>query len=193
MRIPEERTEEGHCFSPISANPARYTEREIEMATRIARVLVFGVLVVMGIAACKMPGMDIGDGEPSSTPTLTINTVAGDDVVDETEDGNTVTIDGTVTNMAAGIRVTVTLDDADADSDPDITKNSTVNAVGSWSVSVTSQEMRILEAGMVIVTAMTGNVTVSRMITYTPLKQKYVQTVLLMPPIRPVAGGDRTH
>ena len=137
--------------------------------TRIVRVLILGALAAVGIAACKMPGMNIDNGEPS-TPTLTINTVAGDDVVDETEDGSTVTIDGTITNVATGTKVTVTLDDADADSDPDITKNSTVDAVGSWSVSVTSQEVRGLEAGMVVVTAVAGDITVARTITYTPLK-----------------------
>nr|WP_250187399.1 Ig-like domain-containing protein [Escherichia coli] len=66
----------------------------------------------------------------ATAPTLTINTIATDDILNAAEVGNPLTISGSST-AEAGQTVTVTLNG--------VTYSGTVQADGSWSVSVPTQ------------------------------------------------------
>ncbi|EOY7891782.1 Ig-like domain-containing protein [Escherichia coli] len=80
----------------------------------------------------------------ASAPTLTINTIASDDILNATEAGNPLTISGTST-AETGQAVTVTLNGA--------TYTSTVQADGSWSVSVPTSALGALTASNYTVSA----------------------------------------
>ncbi|MCV4871565.1 Ig-like domain-containing protein, partial [Escherichia coli] len=73
----------------------------------------------------------------ASAPTLTINTIASDDILNATEAGSPLTISGTST-AETGQTVTVTLNGA--------TYSGNVQADGSWSVSVPPSALGALSA-----------------------------------------------
>ncbi|EPV8238743.1 TPA: BapA-related adhesin SiiEA [Escherichia coli] len=80
----------------------------------------------------------------ASAPTLTINTIASDDILNVTEAGNPLTISGTST-AETGQTVTVTLNGA--------TYSGNVQADGSWSVSVPTSALGALTASNYTVSA----------------------------------------
>ncbi len=80
----------------------------------------------------------------ASAPTLTINTIASDDILNATEAGNPLTISGTST-VATGQTVTVTLNGA--------TYTGNVQADGSWSISVPTSALGALSASNYTVSA----------------------------------------
>ncbi|EFD0563900.1 Ig-like domain-containing protein [Escherichia coli] len=80
----------------------------------------------------------------ASAPTLTINTIASDDILNATEAGNPLTISGTST-AETGQTVTVTLNGA--------TYSGNVQADGSWSVSVPTSALGVLSASNYTVSA----------------------------------------
>ncbi|EFO2954034.1 adhesin [Escherichia coli] len=81
----------------------------------------------------------------SGLPGVTINTVAGDDIINAAEAGAAQTISGVVTRAAAGDTVTVTLNGA--------TYSGNVQADGSWSVSVPPSALGALSASNYTVSA----------------------------------------
>ncbi|KDX28758.1 bacterial Ig-like domain family protein [Escherichia coli 1-250-04_S1_C1] len=80
----------------------------------------------------------------ASAPTLTINTIASDDILNATEAGSPLTISGTST-AETGQTVTVTLNGA--------TYSGNVQADGSWSVSVPPSALGALSASNYTVSA----------------------------------------
>ena len=80
----------------------------------------------------------------ASAPTLTINTIASDDILNATEAGSPLTISGTST-AETGQTVTVTLNGA--------TYTGNVQADGSWSVSVPTSALGALSASNYTVSA----------------------------------------
>ena len=80
----------------------------------------------------------------ATTPTLTINTIATDDILNAAEAGNPLTISGSST-AEAGQTVTVTLNG--------VTYTGTVQADGSWSVSVPTADLSNLTASQYTVSA----------------------------------------
>ncbi len=80
----------------------------------------------------------------ASAPTLTINTIASDDILNATEAGSPLTISGTST-AETGQTVTVTLNGA--------TYTGNVQADGSWSVSVPTSALGVLSASNYTVSA----------------------------------------
>lgn len=80
----------------------------------------------------------------ASAPTLTINTIASDDILNAAEAGSPLTISGTST-AETGQTVTVTLNGA--------TYTGTVQADGSWSVSVPTSALGALNASNYTVSA----------------------------------------
>ena len=84
---------------------------------------------------------------------MSIDTIASDNIINSTEDDAAVSISGTSSSLLTGATVTVTLDDADADTNADVTKAGTTDSSGDWSVSLTGAEVRGLEEGDVTVSA----------------------------------------
>ncbi|MCV7761272.1 Ig-like domain-containing protein, partial [Pluralibacter gergoviae] len=83
-------------------------------------------------------------------PVLTIDTVAGDDVINSAEKGGALTLSGTATGVAAGADVSVTLNGN--------TYHATVEANGTWSLAVSAADVAALgEAGYRIVASVTGS------------------------------------
>ncbi len=80
----------------------------------------------------------------ATAPTLTINTIATDDILNAAEVGNPLTISGSST-AEAGQTVTVTLNG--------VTYSGTVQADGSWSVSVPTADLSNLTASQYTVSA----------------------------------------
>ncbi|POS19825.1 BapA-related adhesin SiiEA [Escherichia coli] len=80
----------------------------------------------------------------ASAPTLTINTIASDDILNATEAGSPLTISGTST-AETGQTVTVTLNGA--------TYTGTVQADGSWSVGIPAADVTALGSGAQTITA----------------------------------------
>ncbi len=80
----------------------------------------------------------------ATAPTLAINTIATDDILNAAEAGNPLTISGTTT-AEAGQMVTVTLNG--------VTYTGTVQADGSWSVSVPTADLSNLTASQYTVSA----------------------------------------
>ncbi|OSK91169.1 putative RTX family exoprotein [Escherichia coli B367] len=80
----------------------------------------------------------------ASAPTLTINTIASDDILNAAEAGSPLTISGTST-AETGQTVTVTLNGA--------TYSGNVQADGSWSVSVPTSALGVLSASNYTVSA----------------------------------------
>ena len=94
-------------------------------------------------------------GNPASTthnlavdltvPVLTINTIAGDDIINATEHGQALVISGSSTGGEAGDVVSVTLNNK--------TYTTTLDASGNWSVGVPAADVTALGSGSQIVTA----------------------------------------
>ncbi|MGP3593665.1 Ig-like domain-containing protein [Vagococcus sp. WN89Y] len=80
----------------------------------------------------------------TTVPTLTINTIAGDDIINATEKGQALTISGT-SNQVAGAAVTVTLNGLDY--------HTTTDASGNWSVTVPALAVGALGEARYSVTA----------------------------------------
>ncbi|MGS6160737.1 Ig-like domain-containing protein, partial [Enterobacter mori] len=80
-----------------------------------------------------------------TAPAVTINTVAGDDVINIAEHGQAHIISGTATGAAAGDKVTVTLGGQ--------TYTTVLDAAGNWSVGVPASVISGLSDGTVTVTA----------------------------------------
>ncbi|WP_420485040.1 Ig-like domain-containing protein [Enterobacter asburiae] len=80
-----------------------------------------------------------------TAPAVTINTVAGDDVINIAEHGQAHIISGTATGAAAGDRVTVTIGGQ--------TYTTVLDAAGNWSVGVPANVISGLSDGTVTVTA----------------------------------------
>ncbi|EEU0232594.1 Ig-like domain-containing protein, partial [Escherichia coli] len=85
----------------------------------------------------------------SGLPDVTINTVAGDDIINAAEAGAEQTISGVVTRAAAGDTVTVTLGGN--------TYTATVQSNLSWSVSVPTADLQALGNGDLTITASVTN------------------------------------
>ena len=75
----------------------------------------------------------------TTAPTIAINAVAGDDIVDAAEQGQALTISGTTTGAETGRPVTVGLNGQ--------TYAATVHADGSWSVLVPTGDVGALAGG----------------------------------------------
>ncbi|WP_192967780.1 Ig-like domain-containing protein, partial [Escherichia coli] len=94
-------------------------------------------------------------GNPASTthnlavdltvPVLTINTIAGDDIINATEHGQALVISGSSTGGEAGDVVSVTLNNK--------TYTTTLDASGNWSVGVPAVDVTALGSGSQTVTA----------------------------------------
>ncbi|HFK5792430.1 TPA: Ig-like domain-containing protein [Enterobacter asburiae] len=80
-----------------------------------------------------------------TVPAVTINTVAGDDVINIAEHGQAQIISGTATGAAAGDKVTVTIGGQ--------TYTTVLDAAGNWSVGVPASVISALQDGTVTVTA----------------------------------------
>ncbi|MET4884695.1 Ig-like domain-containing protein [Enterobacter asburiae] len=80
-----------------------------------------------------------------TVPAVTINTVAGDDVINIAEHGQAQIISGTATGAAAGDKVTVTIGGQ--------TYTTVLDAAGNWSVGVPANVISGLSDGTVTVTA----------------------------------------
>ena len=80
-----------------------------------------------------------------TVPAVTINTVAGDDVINVAEHAQAHIISGTATGAAAGDKVTVTVGGQ--------TYTTVLDAAGNWSVGVPASVISGLSDGTVIVTA----------------------------------------
>ncbi|SHG14110.1 Ig-like domain (group 3) [Pantoea sesami] len=80
-----------------------------------------------------------------TAPAVTINTVAGDDVINIAEHGQAQIISGTATGAAAGDKVTVTIGGQ--------TYTTVLDAAGNWSVGVPASLISGLSDGTVTVTA----------------------------------------
>ncbi|HHH6582867.1 TPA: Ig-like domain-containing protein [Escherichia coli] len=85
----------------------------------------------------------------SGLPGVTINTVAGDDIINAAEAGAAQTVSGVVTRAAAGDTVTVTLGGN--------TYTAQVQADLSWSVSVPAADLQALGNGDLTITASVTN------------------------------------
>ncbi|MCM7108376.1 Ig-like domain-containing protein [Enterobacter cloacae] len=80
-----------------------------------------------------------------TVPAVTINTVAGDDVINITEHAQAHIISGNATGAAAGDKVTVTIGGQ--------TYTTVLDAAGNWSVGVPASVISALQDGTVTVTA----------------------------------------
>ena len=99
--------------------------------------------------------------------TLAINSIAGDNRINATEDDSAVTIAGTSTGLAQNTEVTVKIDDSDSDIDADITKTSRISSTDTWSVSISSTDMDALQKGdLTITVSATGAPDAIKTITY---------------------------
>ncbi|KFC04145.1 hypothetical protein GTGU_03271, partial [Trabulsiella guamensis ATCC 49490] len=89
----------------------------------------------------------------TAAPVVTINTVAGDDILNTTEHGQAQVISGSATNVAAGDTVTVTLNGN--------SYTTVIDANGNWSVGVPAADVTALNDGTstisVTVTTAAGN------------------------------------
>ncbi|MGG5215575.1 Ig-like domain-containing protein [Rahnella variigena] len=77
--------------------------------------------------------------DPASAPTITLNAFAGDNILDGAEQQTAQTLSGTTTHVEAGQVVNITLNS--------VVYNATVQADGSWSVSIPSSALGALTNG----------------------------------------------
>ncbi|HFU8339569.1 TPA: Ig-like domain-containing protein [Escherichia coli] len=80
-----------------------------------------------------------------TAPDLTINTVAGDDIINAIEHGQALVVSGTSTGAAEGDVVTVTLNGKNY--------TTTLDASGNWSVGIPAADVTALATGSQIITA----------------------------------------
>ncbi|MWL80726.1 Ig-like domain-containing protein, partial [Escherichia coli] len=81
----------------------------------------------------------------ASAPTVTINTIAGDDIINAAEHGQALVISGSSTGGEAGDVVSVTLNSK--------TYTTTLDASGNWSVGVPAADVTALGSGPQTITA----------------------------------------
>ena len=79
----------------------------------------------------------------SVTKTVSISAVSTDDYINDTEDESAVTISGTSTGLTSGTTITVGVDGSGTDISD---KTGTTDGDGDWSVSLTSDEVKALDA-----------------------------------------------
>lgn len=77
--------------------------------------------------------------DPALAPTITLNAFAGDNILDGAEQQTAQTLSGTTTHVEAGQVVNITLNN--------VVYNATVQADGSWSVSIPSSALGALTNG----------------------------------------------
>lgn len=121
-----------------------------------------GALGLVGLGAAALGGGGGGGGgggdnggepnppnPPVTTPTLTIGTFAGDNILSAAEKETSQLLSGTTTNVQAGQTVVIVLNG--------VTYNATVQANGSWSVSVPSSALEALANGSATISASVTN------------------------------------
>ncbi|MFK8258130.1 Ig-like domain-containing protein [Erwinia sp. AnSW2-5] len=122
-----------------------------------------GALGLVGVGAAAFGGGGGGGGgndgdngggtnpptPPVNTPTLTIGTFAGDNVLSAAEKETTQLLSGTTTNVQAGQTVVIILNG--------VTYNATVQANGSWSVAVPVSALEALANGSATISASVTN------------------------------------
>ncbi|MBD8213743.1 Ig-like domain-containing protein [Erwinia persicina] len=119
-----------------------------------------GALGLVGLGAAALGGGGGGGGDddnnngggtnpPAATPTLTIGTFAGNNVLSAGEKDTSQLLSGTTTNVQAGQIVTIVLNG--------VTYTAPVQANGSWSVSVPSSALLALANGSTTITASVAN------------------------------------
>ncbi len=81
----------------------------------------------------------------TTAPVLTINTVAGDDIINDAEHAQALVISGTSTGGEAGVVVSVVLNGK--------TYTTTLDASGNWSVGVSAADVTALGSGAQTITA----------------------------------------
>nr|WP_245397282.1 Ig-like domain-containing protein [Citrobacter rodentium] len=86
----------------------------------------------------------------STAPVVTINTVAGDDIINTAEHGQTQIVSGSATGAAAGDAVTVTVNGK--------TYTTVIDAAGNWSVGVPAADMAALNDGTATISVTVTNV-----------------------------------
>jgi len=114
------------------------------LGTLLSGNLTVGVSVTdtVGNTTSVSTGVKIGI---ANTPTLTMNTVFGDGVLNAADLNSTQTISGTSTNLPAGTTVTVTLGGK--------TYTALVATGGAWSVTVSKADLALLSDGTLTATA----------------------------------------
>ncbi|QGU86886.1 Ig-like domain-containing protein [Erwinia sorbitola] len=121
-----------------------------------------GALGLVGVGAAAFGGGgggggggDDGDNDggtttpPATRPTLTIGAFAGDNTLTAAEKETSQLLSGSTTNVQAGQTVTIVLNG--------VTYTATVQANGSWSVSVPSGALEALANGSATITASVSN------------------------------------
>ncbi|EOI5730279.1 Ig-like domain-containing protein [Cronobacter malonaticus] len=83
--------------------------------------------------------------QPGSQPQVTLNAIAGDDIINSQESGQPLEITGTSTNLAPGTIVSVVFNN--------VTYTGTTGANGQWSVTVPASALAGLQDGNYTVTA----------------------------------------
>ena len=101
---------------------------------------------------------------------VSISTVATDDYINATEDNSAVLIAGTSVGLATNTTITITLDDADGDTNADHSFTATTNNTGAWTTSssdLTAARVQALDEGVMTITASaTGAGSGTRTVTY---------------------------
>ena len=98
-----------------------------------------------------------------------ISAVSDDDYINATEDNSAILIAGTSNDIASNTTVTITLDDADADTNADHTFTATTNASGAWttaSTDLTATRIQNLDEGAMTITATAGAFSDTRTVVY---------------------------
>ncbi|MCV4938514.1 Ig-like domain-containing protein, partial [Escherichia coli] len=93
-----------------------------------------------------------------AAPVVTINTVAGDDIINATEHSQAQIISGSATGAATGSTVTVTIGSS--------TFTTVLDASGNWSVGVPAADVSAWPAGTVTITA-SGSTTAGNSVSVT--------------------------
>lgn len=90
------------------------------------------------------------DADPLNLPTLTINTFAGNNILDGAEQLVSQTISGSTTAIEAGRVITITLNGR--------TYTATVDSSGNWSAKIPAVDLALLANGMTSITATVSDV-----------------------------------
>ncbi|WP_147198929.1 Ig-like domain-containing protein [Pantoea sp. CCBC3-3-1] len=111
-----------------------------------------GVITAAGIGALGLAGLGIGalangggggggggGGTALVTPTIGVNTFAGDDIVSAAEKGVAQTLSGTTTGTEAGNTITIVLNG--------VTYTTTIAADGTWNVTIPAADLAALPTG----------------------------------------------
>lgn len=90
------------------------------------------------------------DADPRNFPTLTINTFAGNNILDGAEQKVSQTVSGSTTGIEAGRVITVTLNGK--------TYSATVDSAGHWSTNIPVGDLALLTNGMANITATVSDI-----------------------------------